>query len=637
MARKINNEEFLEDFNKVSNGEYTLLSEYKGKSKKIKIRHNCDKCNNYEYEIVASEFLKGVKCQKCAGRVKRTTEDFKKEVYYLVGDEYTVLGKYINTKTPIKMRHNCPDCNNHEYEVKPKNFLNLGNRCPKCKGTHKKSLEEFKKEVHDLVGNEYTVLGEYINTNTPIKMRHNCPDCNNHEYEVRPVDFISKSNRCPICNGNIRKSLEEFKKEVYDIVGDEYTVLGSYINTNTPIKMRHNCIDCNNHEYEVSRSNFIKGSRCPICYPSTRLKTHEEFVKLIYDIVGDEYTVLSQYKNDKEKVLIRHNCDTCNNFEYKVTPNKFISLSRRCPKCNILSQTSKGEDKIYNYIIDLDPNITIIRNDRTLLDGQELDLYLPDYNVAIEFDGLYWHSEDSGKDKKYHLDKTNKCLSKGIQLIHIFEDELELKEDIVKSKLKSILQKSNNERIYARKCIVKKIDSPAVKNKFLNLNHIQGSDSSSIQLGLYTKDTNKLVSVMTFCKPRVALGLKNTKYDYELSRFASDINYIVIGGFSKLLSYFKKNYEWNELVTYADRRWSKGMVYIKNGWTLDHISEPNYWYCKGLDRYHRYNFRKQVLKEKFPNIYKEELTEFEIMDKSNYSRIWDCGNIVFTIKNEEDK
>ena len=125
------------------------------------------------------------------------------------------------------------------------------------------------------------------------------------------------------------------------------------------------------------------------------------------------------------------------------------------------------------------------------------------------------------------------------------------------------------------------------------------------------------IVVMTFCKPRKATGQnKNSKYDYELSRFASDINYIVIGAFSKLLKYFKDNYKWKKLITYADKRWSEGNVYIKNGWTYLHDSKPNYWYTDGKERYHRYNFRKQELKKLFPNLYNENLTEFEIMDKT---------------------
>ena len=208
----------------------------------------------------------------------------------------------------------------------------------------------------------------------------------------------------------------------------------------------------------------------------------------------------------------------------------------------------------------------------------------------------------------------------------------------------------NLSKIYMKDCKVKEISS-SKKNKFLNKYHLQGEDRSNINLGLYWKNSKtnklKLVSVMTFCKPRRALGQnKNSKYDYELSRFANNSNYIVIGSFGKLFSYFKKNYKWENLITYADRRWSQGDVYIKNGWVFDHNSKPNYWYTDGTRRFHRFRFNKQHLKEYsqnpnskyyeiFKNIYDDNKTEKQIMKESKFYTIYDCGNMVF-IYNRKD-
>ena len=115
-----------------------------------------------------------------------------------MGNEYSVLGKYINASTKIKMKHNI--CG-HEYEVRPTNFISKGdglsNRCPLCFKNHKKNTKDFKKEVHNLVKDDYSVLSEYINNKTKIKMKHNI--CG-HEYEVLPKDFLKRNgNRCPLC------------------------------------------------------------------------------------------------------------------------------------------------------------------------------------------------------------------------------------------------------------------------------------------------------------------------------------------------------------------------------------------------------------------------------------------------------
>ena len=182
-------------------------------------------------------------------------------------------------------------------------------------------------------------------------------------------------------------------------------------------------------------------------------------------------------------------------------------------------------------------------------------------------------------------------------------------------------------KIYARNCEIKEIAND-LKNKFLNHYHIQGEDKSSVKLGAFYK--NRLVAVMTFGKLRKALGQIHDEDCYELVRFATISNFTVMGIFGKLIKHFENNYNPKKIITYADRRWSNGNLYEKNGFTLDHVSEPNYWYFKEREfqRFHRFNFRKDVLKDKLP-IFDENLTEVQNMFANGYNRIWDCGNLVF--------
>lgn len=127
----------------------------------------------------------------------------------------------------------------------------------------KKTYEEFVNEVYDLVQDEYSVLGEYVNTDTKILMIHNT--CK-HEYEVRPYHFL-QGTKCPKCAITIRqkslvKDIDKFKKEVYDLVADEYEVLGEYVTNKIKILMKHNICG---HEYLVSPDNFLRNNRCPKC------------------------------------------------------------------------------------------------------------------------------------------------------------------------------------------------------------------------------------------------------------------------------------------------------------------------------------------------------------------------------------
>ncbi len=187
---------------------------------------------------------------------KKTDTEFMKEVYDLVGNEYTFLDSYVNARTKIKVKHN--KCGN-EYLVRPHDFLQ-GSRCPQCATeVKKKTNAQFKKEVYDLVGNEYNFLEPYTNNYTKIKVRHN--KCGN-TYKVAPYHFLN-GIRCHICSSKAQRKLNtQFKKEVYDLVGNEYTFLDSYVNTRTKIRVKHNM--CGNI-YKVKPTAFINGSRCPYC------------------------------------------------------------------------------------------------------------------------------------------------------------------------------------------------------------------------------------------------------------------------------------------------------------------------------------------------------------------------------------
>jgi len=307
-------------------------------------------------------------------------------------------------------------------------------------------------------------------------------------------------------------------------------------------------------------------------------------------------------------------CKTCNtefsddldNGEYPI-----------CPTC--YPKGSRAEIEIVDFLRTLDPNMKIVRNDRSII-SNELDIYLPDYQIAIEHNGLYWHSEKAAnKSPMYHVNKTNECLDKGIHLIHIFSNYWTRDTDIVKHRLKHILHFSDK-TVYARKTIIKEIE-PKIKNDFLNKYHLQHEDRSSIKLGAFYND--ELISVMTFALPRIVTGDRKNKNEtrYELSRFASKYN--TPGMFSKFMKFFKTNYQYNSIYTFANRSWGEGNVYLKNGFTLVNTSKPSYSYTKNYTTLiHRFKYRKSELPKYFKTIL---ATEKETMFANGFDRIWDCG------------
>ena len=265
-------------------------------------------------------------------------------------------------------------------------------------------------------------------------------------------------------------------------------------------------------------------------------------------------------------------------------------------------------------------NIYYQTNVRNIIHPKEVDIYIPDKNIAIECNGIYWHS-DKNKEKNYHYNKYIECKEKNIQLISIWEDQVinspEKIESIILSKLGIY-----NTRIYARQCIIKEVTSKEC-NDFLNKYHLQGKTNSSIRLGLYYK--GEIVSVMTFGKGRKCM---NSKANYELYRYCCKSGIQVIGGASKLFKYFLKEYKPESIESFSSNDISNGDLYKQLG--FEYISNSiGYWYIdKEMNRYHRYKFTKYSL---INEGYDKNKTEFEIMDERGFFRIYDSGQIKWRI------
>ena len=310
----------------------------------------------------------------------------------------------------------------------------------------------------------------------------------------------------------------------------------------------------------------------------------------------------------------------------------YLILNEFDIKLKKIGHKSKYETHIVDFLNNM-TNLDIVENDRSIISPNEIDITIPNNNLGVEFNGLYWHSYGKNNtninqgDKYFqqnrHLEKTQafEALSKDHKLFHIFENEWinPVTQDIWKSMISNRLGKSKP--VYARKCIIKELDSKT-SNEFIEANHIQGIRNAKVKLGLYYD--NELISVMTFGKPLD----NNSIYEYELIRFCNKKYINVIGGASKLLKYFERNYKPKSLISYANRRWSKGDLYHKLGFTLSNISGPNKFIIKGNKLYNRLGFQKHKL-ENILESFDSSLSADENIINNNYGLIWDCGNYVF--------
>lgn len=258
---------------------------------------------------------------------------------------------------------------------------------------------------------------------------------------------------------------------------------------------------------------------------------------------------------------------------------------------------------------------------RSIISPKEIDVYIPSHKLAIECNGIYWHSEKY-KEPNYHLNKTKECAANGVRLIHIFEDEYVNTPNIVKSRISSALGK--NIKIGARKCDIRPVTFKD-GNEFFNRTHIQGGcKTMSVLLGLFHNNT--MVACMSFSKARYSKSV-----DFELVRYSSELYTNVVGGASKLFRAFITMYPKSPIVSYSDNRWNTGAVYAQLGFVFSHTSKPNYFYFKNgyIDNLmSRVKFQKHKLATTISD-FDSAKSEYANMKANNYERIWDCGNTVW--------
>ena len=332
---------------------------------------------------------------------------------------------------------------------------------------------------------------------------------------------------------------------------------------------------------------------------------------------------------DGGTVIIRNGCPVHGDIELDIrtfnnrTKPERINMSAVCPLCNPIDSCSGPETEIKN---DLDLfGIEYVMNDRSVIKPYELDFYIPDKKLAVEFNGVYFHGDRSGKPADYHRMKSDMCAAKGIELIHIWENEWAAKKSLVLSTLRYKLG-IHVAAVYARDCEVRKITA-AESKRFFERNHLQGNVGASYRYGLFD-GAGVLIAAMTFGPTRRMLGADGR--DCELYRFCVMSGVSVPGGASKL---FKaalpdlRSAGFKKIITYARRDWSSGGLYKKLGFTFIQYTSPGYFWADGRGTtLSRYSCRKDLLVKSGAD---PDMTETEIMTARGFYKCHDSGNMKF--------
>lgn len=483
-------------------------------------------------------------------------------------------------KHEIKQQPVCVECG------KPVHFISSHGYpqtcCEKCRNEYvsKKLSSKTSEEWKQICEKRKRSLTDEVKQNAAVKRKQTC----NEKY----------GGNAPSCSDNVKQKMKQTCLLNYGV--DNIFKNKEYIKQKTTEKYGVDNI-FKNKEYIKQKQIEKFGS----------VTSQRHLPKETIEILNSEQMFKDFMKNNSIKSVV----DLC----------KQLSISEFCAlkyiheynQIQLLNRNvSHYEDELTEWLHN--HNIQTINNKR-LLNGKEIDIYLPDFRIGIEFNGNYWHS-DIFKSKLYHQQKSLHAKQHDIFLYHIFEYEWLVNKSKILDHLSNILH-IVNQRIYARKCVVKEIDSNTC-NIFLDNNHIQGHDSSKIKLGLYFNDT--LVMVMTFCKPRF-----NKNYEWELSRLCTTKSMNVIGGASKLFTYFLNTYTPHNIISYSNFSKNKGNIYSILNFKHLKLSSPNYVWCNGNITLPRYQTQKhKLIAEGYTGT-----SETEIMVERGFYRIHDCGNDVW--------
>ncbi len=512
---------------------------------------------------------------------------------------------YINSATKIDLV--CPK--GHPWSVTLNNFRSQGQRCFTCLEklvyTTENVRELLSKDGYELITTEYKNMNQRLDLVCPL----------GHSCSIPLWSFVKTNSRCMICSGIKRYTTEEIadilKKEGYLLISKNY-------------KNAHQKLDAicpNKHAISFTTNDFIyKGSRCRYCAHNSphNIYSIKEYVE------KEGYKLISEIYIPQEKIEL-----ICpNNHSYKTTFYNFKGHDNRCPECTGYG-SSKAEKEVRDWVGQFFPKTDklVLRYDpKNYKKYLELDVYVEELKLAIEYNGLHWHC-DKYKDKTSHHDKMKLANSLGIRVINIFEDEWLERQNQVKGYIKSVLGK-NEIKLFARKTELLKVPKSEAK-KFLEDNHIQSSTNFEIALGLYFD--NELVAVMTG-----GLHHRQGHRDvFVLNRLAFKSNVSVAGGSSKLLkgllAYTKKR-GFQKLLSWSDNRISEGRVYESLGFTLksEHGPDYSYWLEGTQNRISKQSCQKKELIKKGAKGTMAN-TEKELALTLGLHRIWDCGKKAWAI------
>lgn len=441
--------------------------------------------------------------------------------------------------------------------------------------------------------------GVFEQTPTNHMQGRGCPKCARAADKTSLDEFISRSN--------------QKHKKFYD-----YSLIKQLFGLNKKYK-----IICPLHGiFEQRAADHLNGFGCVKCKAANLSKqkttSKQKRISQLTSIHNNYQFIIDNDTKVHNKIEVI--CPIHGSFH--ATIGNLLHQSSGCPSCS--RTTSNAETELYDFIKSIYRG-EIIRQDKKIISPNQLDIVLPQANLALEYNGMFWHSDIQPRiNRKYHQQKTIRCNEIGYQLIHVFENMWVEKQPIIKDIIRKRLAIVEN-IFYARECKLIKLDNSQAK-QFFNDNHIQSSGGGAIVTYGLLSD-KQLISAMSFCKNRFG-----GNEQYELLRFANKLQTITIGGASKMFKRFVEEFAPTSIVTYSDASLFSGKLYSQIGFKFESITEPNYVYWSNSDQktLSRYQCQKHKLPDLLVDGFDPTQTEYQNMSNNYFYRVWNSGNYKFT-------
>lgn len=433
--KKLEKESFEQYLKEEANAEYSLIGDFNGVNRKVKLKHNINTCG-YEWDVLPSNFLyHKTRCPECNNLNRRDTNaEFKQKLTNKYGEEYIPIDKYINSYTKIRILHT--KCGNIIMK-RPNDILN-GYECDICNKYHKKTDEEFKEELRKIYGEEFIVLEEYKGAHIPMYFQHDCSKV----FQSKPYMILSGQKKCPQCKENKTPTEEEIREMIESAPnGEEYLLVSGYKNMNEKVKILHK--KCGN-TFLMKPTEFLRQNhRCTCCRNVSRYDT-KSFCNKVLEKTEGGYLPLGEYMNNKIKITMKHL--RCGHI-WDVRPDSFLHGSR-CPQCN----DSKGNRKIRKYLKDNNIKYTaeykikecsnkrMLPFDFAIFDEDDNLKLLIEYQGRQHYEPVEKFDGKKGFKERIKNDKIKKdyCTANNINFLEICYKDLEITNEIIENAIKEI-------------------------------------------------------------------------------------------------------------------------------------------------------------------------------------------------------